>query len=106
MMGTGTMVLSLIAVYAGCVPAYFALEPRGLRRHWFYVWTGLLHFAVAATVLAVFSQLFARRLQGNPLLGAFHLHSKLKQTFGIDLGPRTFGRPGDVVRWVIGTPHE
>jgi transposase len=33
----------------------------------------------------------ARRLQANPLLGEFRLHSKLKQ-LGIELSPRTCGR--------------
>lgn len=34
----------------------------------------------------------ARRLQENPLLGEFRLHTRLKREFGIELSPRTCGR--------------
>jgi putative transposase len=46
----------------------------------------------------------ARQLQENPLLGEFRLHSKLKQTFGIDLSPRTCGRILAHNRAVYGLP--
>ena len=34
----------------------------------------------------------ARKLQENPLMGEFRLHTKLKREFGIELSPRTCGR--------------
>jgi len=46
----------------------------------------------------------ARQLQENPLLGEFRLHSKLKQTFGIELSPRTCGRILAHNRAVYGLP--
>jgi len=46
----------------------------------------------------------ARELQENPLLGEFRLHSKLKQTFGIELSPRTCGRILAHNRAVYGLP--
>lgn len=46
----------------------------------------------------------ARQLQENPLLGAFRLHSKLKQSFGIELSERTCGRILAHNRAVYGLP--
>ncbi len=45
----------------------------------------------------------ARRLQENPLLGEFRLHSKLKQ-LGIELSPRTCGRILALNRKLYGLP--
>jgi hypothetical protein len=46
----------------------------------------------------------AHQLQENPLLGEFRLHSKLKQTFGLELSPRTCGRILAHNRAVYGLP--